>query len=95
MANEEVTAARHESYFARTYGIDADVFELVVNAESPLVGMTVGEAETIQGAPLLLALKTGNDTRLSPPVDMRIWVGSVLVQWGHVSRWLILQRINC
>ncbi|AIC10814.1 SLC13 family permease [Xylella fastidiosa] len=82
LANEEVTAARHESYFARTYGIDADVFELVVNAESPLVGMTVGEAETIQGAPLLLALKTGNDTRLSPPVDMRIWVGSVLGAMG-------------
>ncbi len=82
LANEEVTAARHESYFARTYGIDADVFELVVNAESPLVGMTVDEAETIQGAPLLLALKTGNDTRLSPPVDMRIWVGSVLGAMG-------------
>ncbi|KQH74898.1 SLC13 family permease [Xylella fastidiosa] len=82
LANEEVTAARHESYFARTYGIDADVFELVVNAESPLVSMTVGEAETIQGAPLLLALKTGNDTRLSPPVDMRIWVGSVLGAMG-------------
>ncbi|HHW4672707.1 MAG TPA: SLC13 family permease, partial [Xylella fastidiosa subsp. pauca] len=82
LANEEVAAARHESYFARTYGIDADVFELVVNVGSPLVGMTVGEAETIQGAPLLLALKTGNDTRLSPPVDMRIWVGSVFGAMG-------------
>ncbi|HHW4680186.1 MAG TPA: SLC13 family permease [Xylella taiwanensis] len=82
LANHEAVAVRHESYFARTYGIDTEVFELVVSAESPLVGMTLGEVETIHGAPLLLALKTGNDTRLGPPVDMRIWVGSVLGAMG-------------
>src|SRR5690606_2436689 len=59
-----------------------DVFELVVSAESPLVGMTLGEAEGLHDAPLLLALKTGNDTRLAPPAEMRIWVGSVLGVMG-------------
>ncbi len=82
LINEGVTPSRTESYFAKTYGIDGDVFELIVTAESPLVGMTLGEAEALHDAPLLLALKTGNDTRLAPPADMRIWVGSVLGAMG-------------
>ncbi|UKE51659.1 SLC13 family permease [Xanthomonas translucens] len=82
LINNGVTPARTESYFARTYGIEGDVFELIVSADSPLVGMTLGEAETVHDAPLLLALKTGNDTRLAPPADMRIWVGSVLGVMG-------------
>ena len=77
-----VAPARTESYFASTYGIEGDVFELEVTAESPLVGMSLGDAETVHGAPLMLALQTGNDTRLSPPADMRIWVGSVLGVMG-------------
>jgi len=79
---DNTTPARTESYFARTYGIEGDVFELAVSAESPLVGMSVAEAESLHDAPLLLALKTGNDTRLAPPADMRIWVGSVLGVMG-------------
>ena len=47
-----------------------------------LVGMSVAEAESMHDAPLLLALKSGNDTRLAPPADMRIWVGSVLGVMG-------------
>lgn len=77
-----VAPARTESYFANTYGIDGDVFELTVTAESPLVGMSLGEAETLYNAPLMLALQTGNDTRLAPPAEMRIWVGSVLGVMG-------------
>ena len=52
--------------------------ELTVTAESPLVGMSVVEAERLHGAPLILALKTGNEARLAPPADQMIWVGSVL-----------------
>ncbi|RZA24891.1 MAG: SLC13 family permease, partial [Lysobacteraceae bacterium] len=77
-----VAPARTESYFASTYGIEGDVFELVVTAESPLVGMALGEVENLHDAPLMLALQTGNDTRLSPSADMRIWVGSVLGVMG-------------
>jgi len=53
-----------------------------VSADSPLVGMALGEAEALHGAPLLLALKTGNESRLAPPADARIWVGSVLGAMG-------------
>ena len=82
LADKGVTPARTESYFAKAYGIDGDVFELTVSADSPLVGMALGEAEAVHGAPLLLALKTGNESRLAPPADARIWVGSVLGAMG-------------
>jgi di/tricarboxylate transporter len=77
------TPARTQSYFAKTYGIEGDVYELTVSADSPLVGMSIGEAEALPGAPLLLALKNGDDSRLSPPADARIWVGSVLGAMGE------------
>ncbi|HEX5694007.1 MAG TPA: SLC13 family permease, partial [Arenimonas sp.] len=77
-----VAPSRTQSYFARAYGIDGDVFELTVTAESPLVGMSVGEAEAQRDAPLLLALLSGNEARLAPPADQMIWVGSVLGVMG-------------
>ncbi|MEO6226293.1 MAG: SLC13 family permease [Thermomonas sp.] len=80
--DEAVTPARTQSYFARAYGIDGDVYELTVSADSPLVGMSVGEAEAVPGSPLMLALLTGNESRLAPPADARIWVGSVIGAMG-------------
>ena len=81
-SDKGVTPARTQSYFANAYGIEGEVFELTVGADSPLVGMSVGEAEGLHGAPLLPALKTGNESRLAPPADTRIWVGSVLGVMG-------------
>ena len=80
--DEAVTPARTQSYFARAYGIHGDVYELTVSADSPLVGMSIGEAEAVPGSPLMLALLTGNESRLAPPADARIWVGSVLGAMG-------------
>ncbi|MBS0194165.1 MAG: SLC13 family permease [Proteobacteria bacterium] len=80
--DKNVTPGRTESYFAEAYGIDGDVFELTVGAESPLVGMSVGEIEVQAGAPLLLALRTGEDSRLAPPGKNMLWVGSVLGMMG-------------
>lgn len=77
-ARQKVTPGRTESYFAETYGIVGETAELTVTAESPLVGMSVGEAEQLHGAPLILAIKSGNEARMAPPVDQVIWVGSVL-----------------
>ncbi|MEO5596363.1 MAG: SLC13 family permease [Lysobacteraceae bacterium] len=75
---KNVTPARTESYFAQAYGIEGDVFEMVVTSESPLVGMSVAEAEAQKGAPLFLALRTGNESRLAPPADQMLCVGSVI-----------------
>lgn len=77
------TPARTQSYFANAYGIEGDVYELTVTADSPLVGMPLGEVETLHGAPLLLALKSNNESRLAPPADTRIWVGSVMGVMGN------------
>lgn len=77
-----VAPGRTQSYFASAYGIEGDVFELTVTAESPLVGMAVGEAEAQRDAPLFLALLSGNEARLAPPADQMIWVGSVLGVMG-------------
>ncbi len=74
----KVTPGRTESYFAETYGIGGDTAELTVTAESPLVGMSIGEAESLHQAPLILAIKSGNEARMAPPADHVIWVGSVL-----------------
>src|SRR5581483_11393998 len=80
-ADEEspnVTPGRTETYFAETYGIAGEVSELTVTAESPLVGMSIAEAEALRGAPLILAIKNGDEVRLAPPADTMIWVGTVL-----------------
>ena len=81
--HDAVTPARTESYFASAYGLEGDIHELTVTADSPLVGMSVGDAESQVGAPLLLALQTGTESRLAPPSDTRIWVGSVLGVMGE------------
>src|SRR5215470_1741356 len=81
--SEGVTPGRTETYFAETYGIDGEVFELTVTAESPLVGMSIAEAEALRGAPLILAIKNGDEVRLAPPADTMIWVGTVLGALGN------------
>jgi len=80
--SQNVTPGRTETYFAETYGIDGEVFELTVTAESPLVGMSIAEAEALRGAPLILAIKNGDEVRLAPPADTMIWVGTVLGALG-------------
>ncbi len=75
---QKVTPGRTESYFAETYGIVGDTAELTVTAESPLVGMSIGEVEQLHEPPMILAIKSGNEARMAPPADHVIWVGSVL-----------------
>ena len=81
--SQGVTPGRTETYFAETYGIAGEVFELTVTAESPLVGMSIAETEALRGAPLILAIKNGDETRLAPPADSMIWVGTVLGALGQ------------
>jgi di/tricarboxylate transporter len=74
----KVTPGRTESYFAETYGIGGETAELTVTAESPLVGMSIGEVEQLHDAPLILAIKSSSNARMAPPADHVIWVGSIL-----------------
>ncbi len=77
---------RTKTYFADTYGIEGDVFELLVTVDSPLVGMTVGDAEQLPGAPRLLGIRNTEEPRLAPPSDEMIWVGTVLGAMGTRER---------
>ncbi|GAB1596593.1 SLC13 family permease [Lysobacter claricitrinus] len=76
------TPGRTESYFAQAHGIEGDVYELEVTDESPLVGLTIGDVERLHGVPMLLALKTGDESRLSPAADATLIAGSVLGVMG-------------
>ncbi len=74
--------ARTQTYFADVYGIKGDVYELLVTVDSPLVGMTIADAEKMEGAPMLLAIRNTDEPRLAPPADEMIWVGTILGVMG-------------
>lgn len=74
--------SRTKSYFADVYGIKGDIFELLVTVDSPLVGMKIGDAEQLDGAPILLAIRNTEEPRLAPPADEMIWVGTILGVMG-------------
>lgn len=74
--------ARTKTYFADTYGIEGDIYELLVTVDSPLVGMRVGDAEQIDGIPRLLAIRNVDAPRMAPPADEMIWVGTILGVMG-------------
>jgi di/tricarboxylate transporter len=73
---------RTRRYFESTYGIRGDIFEAYVPLESPLAGMTVGEAEMLPGTPFILALKSGDELRIEPSAEQMIWVGSIFALMG-------------
>jgi len=74
--------ARTKTYFADSYGIEGDVYELLVTVDSPLVGMQVGDAEKLEGIPRLLAIRNTEEPRMAPPSDEMIWVGTILGVMG-------------
>jgi len=79
---ETAAPARTKTYFADTYGIEGDVYELLVTVDSPLVGMQVGDAEKLEGIPRLLAIRNTDEPRMAPPADEMIWVGTILGVMG-------------
>jgi di/tricarboxylate transporter len=83
-AKEKSTGApaRTKTYFADVYGIKGDVYELLVTVDSPLVGMTIADAEQMENAPILLAIRNTEEPRLAPPSDEMIWVGTILGVMG-------------
>ena len=74
--------AKTKTYFADVYGIKGDIYELLVTVDSPLVGMTIADAEKMDGSPMLLAIRNTDEPRLAPPADEMIWVGTILGVMG-------------
>ncbi|MBU1189324.1 MAG: SLC13 family permease [Gammaproteobacteria bacterium] len=79
---EDVSRKRPQNYFADVYGLRGDVHELLVTMDSPMVGMKVGDAEKLTGAPLILAIRNTDAPRLAPPAEDMIWVGTMLGVMG-------------
>jgi di/tricarboxylate transporter len=75
---QAVTPSRTESYFEQLYGQRGDLYELEVQAGSALIGATVLDAESLPGAPVLLALQDAGQARLAPPGDQAIGRGARL-----------------
>ena len=74
--------SKTKTYFADVYGIKGDVYELLVTVDSPLVGMTIADAEEMDDAPIFLAIRNTEEPRLAPPSDEMIWVGTILGVMG-------------
>ncbi|GAB4169811.1 MAG: SLC13 family permease [Wenzhouxiangellaceae bacterium] len=96
-ARRAASPGRTKNYFAEVYGIEGDVYELLVTVDSPLVGMRVAEAEQLDGAPLLLAIQPTDEPRLAPPADEMIWVGTILGVMGtreQVARFALENKLK-
>ncbi len=85
-AEESVTPRTTEAYFEHLYGITGELVELRVYPDSKIVGLSLGEAEQLPEAPLFLALKRGEATRLAPPMDELVEAGCVFAVIGPVAQ---------
>ena len=68
-------------YFRKVYGIDYEVFEIIVPPESPLVGKTLDEIEHDEKIRVIAMLRGSDDLRIGPGAlarDLGIEAGSVL-----------------
>jgi di/tricarboxylate transporter len=79
---EASTPGRTENYFAMTYGVKGEVYELLVTSESLLVGLNIGEAEALENSPFILAIRNGDDRHMAPGSEEMIWVGTILGVMG-------------
>jgi di/tricarboxylate transporter len=77
-----VTPGTTESYFEQVYGIRGEVFELTVEAGSALIGQSIQEAETLSGAPLILAIKDNQGVRVAPAGDQLLSQSTVIGALG-------------
>jgi di/tricarboxylate transporter len=75
---QPVTPGTTESYFEQVYGISGQVCELTVESGSPLIGHSVQDAETLPGAPLILAIKDNLGVRVAPPGDQLLAHSTVI-----------------
>ncbi|UCE88157.1 MAG: SLC13 family permease [Pseudomonadota bacterium] len=70
-------------YFRDLYGIEGDVFELVVTDESDILAWTLGKWEADMGHTVsVLATRNGDILRVGPARDTDLWIGSELALLG-------------
>lgn len=70
--------SRSENYFTETYGISRNIIEMIVNKDSPLVGMKIEEIEFDPSNPHIVAMDSEGQSMLSPPRNKFIWAGAII-----------------
>jgi len=87
-------------YFEELYEIKGEVHELLVPAESSLIGEKIGDIEQMYNIPSILGLDDNEQLRLAPPADIKITESAVLAVKGpedqiaeFVQRFGLEQRV--
>ena len=70
-------------YFREVYGIEGEVYECVVTAESPLINRTLSEIDAAGRAGWIVAIRSGNDLVVAPRGDTEFWLGSEMAIMGR------------
>ena len=81
LANAQDPSSTAE-YYEKQYGIRGEVFEARVPPNSQLAGMTVAEAEAIEGTPFIIAVRANNQVTFQPPIDAEIPAGCEFALMG-------------
>lgn len=84
----EATAdtASTAKYFEDRYGLNGMMFEATVPADSALVDKTIRDAEKAKENVWILAIRSGRETLLEPPMDHTISAGSTLALMGEAEQ---------
>ncbi len=77
-----VSASDNLQYFRDTYGIEGQVYELIVTRRSDLAGKQLRDVESHGRAGWILAIRSGHDMSIAPAQETDIWVGSELAIMG-------------
>jgi di/tricarboxylate transporter len=70
-------------YFRKVYGLEGELYELVVTHNSPLVGLTIEQVSHLDNSISIIAVYYGDRVVLAPPRDEMIYVGSRLALMGE------------
>ncbi|MBX2868432.1 MAG: SLC13 family permease [Acidiferrobacterales bacterium] len=70
-------------YFREVYGIEGDVYECVVDRESPLVGKLLSDVDAAGRAGWIVAVRNGQDMVVAPRGDTEFWDDSQLAIMGR------------
>jgi di/tricarboxylate transporter len=80
-ATESITPVE---YFQQRYGVQGNIFELLVTPNSPLMGATIAEYEQqLQHQAAIIALLKGRHLRISPAKDVTLEAGDSFALMGN------------
>lgn len=86
-AADEVTSGGDAmDYFQKLYGLDYAVYEMVVPADSPVVGKVLNDIEGPSRLRVIALLRGSDDLRMGPARDVQITPGSVMGVLGAPER---------